>query len=442
MAEKNEIKQAIEQICEEKNIKYDLVIETIEAALAAAYRKDFGEKNQNIKTEFDAETGNAKVYDVKTIVEDMDLEEQEKMWEEIRERKEGGEEIAEEDELKHFNPKTEIMISEAKEIKKGIKIGDELIQELEIPEAFGRMAAQTAKQVIIQRLREVERETIYTDFKDKEGQLVTGTVQRREGRLVMVDIGNAIGIIPMDEQVMNEKYNTGQRLRVLVLSVEMANKGPQIILSRSHPDVLKEIFSMEVPEIGAGTVEIKAIAREAGARSKVAVWTEDDNIDPVGSCVGQRGTRVQTIINELNGEKIDIIEWDENLEKFISNALSPAKVLGIKLIEEERLARVKVASDQLSLAIGKDGQNVRLAAKLTEWKIDIKGDEVPVPTEEAGHDEDEVKSEAGATEDNTENKKKAKKVVKKAKKDKDEKEVEEAPVETITEEVVENQEDK
>ncbi|PJC01982.1 MAG: transcription termination factor NusA, partial [Candidatus Komeilibacteria bacterium CG_4_9_14_0_8_um_filter_36_9] len=311
MAEKNEIKQAIEQICEEKNIKYDLVIETIEAALAAAYRKDFGEKNQNIKTEFDAETGNAKVYDVKTIVEDMDLEEQEKMWEEIRERKEGGEEIAEEDELKHFNPKTEIMISEAKEIKKGIKIGDELIQELEIPEAFGRMAAQTAKQVIIQRLREVERETIYTDFKDKEGQLVTGTVQRREGRLVMVDIGNAIGIIPMDEQVMNEKYNTGQRLRVLVLSVEMANKGPQIILSRSHPDVLKEIFSMEVPEIGAGTVEIKAIAREAGARSKVAVWTEDDNIDPVGSCVGQRGTRVQTIINELNGEKIDIIEWDE-----------------------------------------------------------------------------------------------------------------------------------
>ena len=199
---------------------------------------------------------------------------------------------------------------------------------------------------------------------------------------------------------------------------------------------------MEVPEIGAGTVEIKAIAREAGARSKVAVWTEDDNIDPVGSCVGQRGTRVQTIINELNGEKIDIIEWDENLEKFISNALSPAKVLGIKLIEEERLARVKVASDQLSLAIGKDGQNVRLAAKLTEWKIDIKGDEVPVPTEEAGHDEDEVKSEAGATEDNTENKKKAKKVVKKAKKDKDEKEVEEAPVETITEEVVENQEDK
>ncbi|MFH1667406.1 MAG: transcription termination factor NusA [Candidatus Komeilibacteria bacterium] len=439
MAEKNEIKQAIEQICEEKNIKYDLVIETIEAALAAAYRKDFGEKNQNIKTEFEADTGGVRVYDVKTVVEDVDLEEQEKQWEEIKERKEEGEEIAEEDELKRFNPKTEIMISEAKEIKKGIKVGDELIQELEIPEAFGRMAAQTAKQVIIQRLREVERETIYTDFKDKEGQLVTGTVQRREGRLVMVDIGNAIGIIPMDEQVMNEKYNTGQRIRVLILSVEMANKGPQIILSRSHPDVLKEIFSMEVPEISAGTVEIKAIAREAGARSKVAVWTEDDNIDPVGSCVGQRGTRVQTIINELNGEKIDIIEWDENPEKFIGNALSPAKVLGIELVEDEKLARVSVVADQLSLAIGKDGQNVRLAAKLTDWKIDIKGDEVQVSVAEGGKEKIDFVEKEMVAEDDAKSKKITTKAVQK---EKEEKILEEKRVEPVVEDEAKELEDK
>lgn len=420
MAEKNEIKQAIEQICEEKNIGYDSVIETIEAALAAAYRKDFGEKNQNIKAEFEVDTGGVKVFDVKTVVEDVDLEEQDKEWEEMRERKEAGENIAEEDELKRFNPKTEIMISEAKDIKKVIKVGDELIQALEIPDAFGRMAAQTAKQVIIQRLREVERETIYTDFKAQEGDLTTGTVQRKEGRLVMVDVGNAVGIIPMEEQIMNERYNTGQRLRVLILSVEMTNKGPQIVLSRSHPDVLKEIFSMEVPEISAGTVEIKAIAREAGARSKVAVWTDDENIDPVGSCVGQRGTRVQTIINELNGEKIDIIEWDDDTEKFIANALSPAKVLGINLDEKERIAKVQVASDQLSLAIGKEGQNVRLAAKLTDWKIDIAGSE----EEKVEDGEDKTEKSSDEVDDKKESKKKkakkeSKNIIKEEKVEKD-----------------------
>ncbi|MFW0862679.1 MAG: transcription termination factor NusA [Candidatus Komeilibacteria bacterium] len=399
MEDAKQIKQAIEQICEEKNIPYDSVIETIEAALAAAYRKDFGEKNQNVKAEFDPETAEVKVFDVKTVVDNMDLEELEKVLEEVRERREAGEEVDEEAEgIIRFNPKTEIMIKDAKEIKKTIKIGDELIQELSIPDEFGRMAAQTAKQVIIQRLREVERDTIYNSFKDKEGALVVGTVQRREGRMVMVDIDNAMGILPPEEQIMSERYQSGQRIKVLIMSVEMSGRGPQIILSRSHPDFLKELFVMEVPEISAGTVEIKAIAREAGQRSKVAVWTEEENIDPVGSCVGQRGARVQTIIAELGGEKIDIIEWDDNVETFISNALSPAKIKSIELDEEEKVAKVEVKEDQLSLAIGKAGQNVRLAAKLTDWKIDIAGaegaeDEESEDGKEKEEKSDEVKEE-------------------------------------------------
>jgi len=397
MEDAKQIKQAIEQICEEKNIPYDSVIETIEAALAAAYRKDFGEKNQNVKAEFDPETAEVKVFDVKTVVDNMDLEELEKVLEVVRERRETGEEVDEEAEgIVRFNPKTEIMIQDAKEIRKGVKIGDELIQELSIPDEFGRMAAQTAKQVIIQRLREVERDTIYNSFKDKEGALVVGTVQRREGRIVMVDIDNAMGILPPEEQIMSERYQSGQRIKVLIMSVEMSGRGPQIILSRSHPDFLKELFVMEVPEIGAGTVEIKAIAREAGQRSKVAVWTEEENIDPVGSCVGQRGARVQTIIAELGGEKIDIIEWDDSVETFISNALSPAKIKSIELDEKEKVAKVEVKDDQLSLAIGKAGQNVRLAAKLTDWKIDIAG------AEGADEEEDEENKENNDTEEKEE----------------------------------------
>ena len=419
MEDVKQIKQAIEQICEEKNIPYDSVVETIEAALAAAYRKDFGEKNQNVKAEFDVATADVKVFDVKTVVDNMDLEELEKTLEAVRERREAGEEINEEAEgIIRFNPKTEIMVQDAKEVKKTIKIGDELIQELSIPDEFGRMAAQTAKQVIIQRLREVERDTIYNSFKDKEGELVVGTVQRRERRMVMIDIDNAMGILPPEEQIMSERYQSGQRIRLLIMSVEMSGRGPQIVLSRSHPDFLKELFVMEVPEIGAGTVEIKAIAREAGQRSKVAVWTEEENIDPVGSCVGQRGARVQTIIAELGGEKIDIIEWDENEEAFIENALSPAKVKGIELDEKEKVARVEVKEDQLSLAIGKAGQNVRLAAKLTDWKIDIAGAGVTEEGEENSKDDTEDISKKDEN--------KPKKKVKKAKKDKEDKKEEKA----------------
>ncbi|MFA6305092.1 MAG: transcription termination factor NusA [Patescibacteria group bacterium] len=378
----SEIQDAIQLICEEKNISVGSVLETIEAALAAAYRKDFGQKNQNIKVTFDLDTNKMEVFDVKTVVEDMDLEELEKERMEFIEKKEAGEEVDEES-LRKFNPKTEIMLSEAKELKAKAKIGEEISTKLEVPSEFGRMAAQTAKQVIIQRLREAERDVIFEEFKEREGALVSGIVQRREGRLVMVDIGRAVAVMPPDEQIYSENYTMGQRLKFLIVAVEKTPKGPEIRISRTHPDIVRELFKTEVPEIESGAVEIKAIAREAGGRSKVAVVSHEDNIDPVGSCVGQRGTRVQTVISELGGEKIDIIEWSKNIEKFISHALSPAKVEGIKVDEERKTALVKVKEDQLSLAIGRDGQNVRLAAKLTEYRIDIEGaEEILPPTEE------------------------------------------------------------
>ena len=368
----SEIQDAIQLICEEKNISVESVLETIEAALAAAYRKDFGQKNQNIKVNFDLDSNKMEVFDIKTVVEDMDLEELEKYRAEFLAKKEAGE-IVDEESLRKFNPKTEIMLSEAKEIKTKAKIGDEIKTKLEVPSEFGRMAAQTAKQVIIQRLREAEREVIFEEFKERQGTLVNGIVQRREGRLVFVDIGHTLAVLPPEEQIYNENYAMGQRLKFLILAVENSGKGPEIRVSRTHPDIVKELFKNEVPEIESGAVEIKAVAREAGSRSKVAVVSHEDNIDPVGSCVGQRGTRVQTVIAELGGEKIDIIEWSKNLSKFIASSLSPAKVESLKLDEERKIATVKVKEDQLSLAIGREGQNVRLAARLTEWKIDIEG---------------------------------------------------------------------
>ena len=343
----------------------------IEAALAAAYRKDFGEKNQNVKVVFNADNAQTAVFDVKTVVEDIDLEEQEKQVEELRERREANEKISENEEIKRFNPRTEIMLSEAKKISPNYKLGDVIETKLEVPDEYGRMAAQTAKQVIIQRLREAERDHIFNEYKDKEGTLVLGTVSRREGRRYLVDIGQAMAVLPPEEQIPREGYNTGTRLNFYVVKVHMTNKGPEIVLSRTHPDIVQELFAMEVPEIAADNVEIKNISREAGSRSKVAVYTEDENIDPIGSCVGQKGARIQTIINELGGEKIDIIEWEENIKEFIANSLSPAKVNEIKLDEDNKTAAVIVNEDQLSLAIGKGGQNVRLAAKLVGWKIDI-----------------------------------------------------------------------
>ena len=387
----SDLQDAIKQVCEEKNISYESVLETIEAALAAAYRKDFGQKNQNIKVDFHIETQSMDVFDVKTVVEDMDLEELEKQREEFEAKKAAGEEV-DEDELKRFNPKTEIMLSEAREADPQAEIGQEITTKLEVPSEFGRMAAQTAKQVIIQRLREAERETIYNEFKEREGELVTAVIQRKEGRMVYLDIGHIMALMPAEEQIGRENYSSGQRLKVLIVSVNLSPKGPEIIVSRAHPDLIREMFRTEVPEINSGVVEIKAMAREAGARSKIAVMSHQDSIDPVGSCVGQRGTRVQTIIAELGGEKIDIIEWHEDTEKFIVNSLSPAKVASLELRDKEKSALVKVKEDQLSLAIGKAGQNVRLAAKLTGWKIDIEGAEKVLTEEEMA-----AEAEASAT---------------------------------------------
>jgi transcription termination/antitermination protein NusA len=370
----SDLQVAIQQICSEKNLPFEAVLETIETALAAAYRKDFGQKNQNIKVKFDVVTKAMEVDDIKTVVEDIDLEELEKQKEELDAKRLAGEEI-DESKIKRFNPKTEIMISEAKKLKKGATLGEEIRTRLEVPSEFGRMAAQTAKQVIIQKLREAERDNIFSEFKEKEGELTTAVIQRREGRSIYLDIGHTLAVMPYEEQTPNEKYLSGQRIKVIILSVNVTPKGPEIIVSRANANLLKELFKAEVPEINSGVVEVKAVAREAGSRSKIAVYSNQESIDPIGSCVGQRGTRVQTIINELSGEKIDIIEWNDDPEKFIINALSPAKVLSIKINKSENTAVVKVNEDQLSLAIGRSGQNVRLAAKLANCKIDIEGAE-------------------------------------------------------------------
>lgn len=356
-------------ICQEKGLSYEAVLETIEAALAAAYRKDFGTKIQNIKVKFDPETAKIKVYDVKTVVEDMP-EEEEAAEEEVKEivKEEEGEEC---EEKRKFNIKTEIQHKDAIFIKKTAKIGDEIKIQLEVPGDFGRMAAQTAKQVIIQKLREAERDMVFNEFKEKEREVLGGVVQRREGKVVLIDLGKTIGILPPEEQIPGEFYKPGQRIKIFLKEVRIAAKGPEIVLSRTSEEILKKVFYLEIPEISSGLIDIKSVAREAGSRSKVAVMSESDNVDPIGSCVGQRGSRIQTIISELGGEKVDIIEYDADPAKFIANALSPAKILDIKTNEEDKKAIVAVNPDQFSLAIGKNGQNVRLAAHLTGWKIDI-----------------------------------------------------------------------
>ncbi len=363
------IQQAVKQIAAEKGLSEESIMETINSALAAAYRKDFGNKNQNIVFEFDLPTGKMKVYDKKLVIdfpEDI-----------IKEIDENGrdkkfvKEIEGQEEGLKFNPKTDILLEDAKKIKKTAKVGDEIIIPLEIPDDFGRMAAQTAKQVIIQKIREAERETIFNEFKDKEGQLVIGIIQRREPRGILVDLTKTTALMPYEEQIRNERYNPGDRMKFYLISVASTIKGPEIIISRSTPEMISKLFETEIPEINSKAIDIMAIAREAGSRSKVAVKSNQENIDPIGSCVGQRGARIQTIINEIGGEKIDIIEWAEEPAKFISNALSPAKVNAIEINKKEKSATVTVNEDQLSLAIGKEGQNVRLAAKLTGWKINI-----------------------------------------------------------------------
>ena len=335
---------AIDTIVAEKGISREKVLETIEAALAAAYRKDRGERGQDIRAEFNEDDGSARLFRVMTVVDDEELE----------------------------NPASEIALTEAKKDDAEAEIGKEYVEEVTPTDAhYGRVAAQTAKQVIIQRIREAEREATFEEFKDKEGEIISGIVQRIENGTVFVDIGRITGILFPSEQVQGERYRVNQRLRVYVVKVDLTGRGTEIVLSRSHPGMLRRLFELEVPEIFAGSVEIKNIAREASERSKIAVWSGEEGIDPVGACIGQRGTRIQTIIAELSGEKIDVIQWDENPAHYIANALSPARVVAVDIFEDEKRALAHVDEDQLSLAIGKRGQNVRLAAKLTGWRIDI-----------------------------------------------------------------------
>jgi N utilization substance protein A len=400
-----EFVSAISQISEEKGISKEKVMETIEAALAAAYKKDYGKRGQHIRAEFNEVSGGAKFYKLLEVVDEstrefvdpISKEEEEKIENDEkrgkRKEKEPAEEISDEEKKPRFNLERDITLEEAKKIKKGSKVGDILEIELESKSDYGRIAAQTAKQVIIQKIREAERDAMFKEYKEKEGDVLSGTIQRIEGRTVYVDLGKSVGVLFPSEQVESEQYRIGQRIKIYLAKVESDPKGPGITLSRSHPGIIRKLFELEVPEIFAGTVEIKAIAREAGERTKMAVDSKEEGIDPIGSCVGQKGTRVQAVIDELGREKIDIIQWDENPQKFISAALSPAKVLGVEIDEENRGAKVKVPKDQLSLAIGKRGQNVRLAAKLTGWNIDVIGEEVAEESEKESEEVVEEKKE-------------------------------------------------
>ncbi|MCG0275034.1 MAG: transcription termination factor NusA [Thermosediminibacteraceae bacterium] len=332
--------EALDQIEKEKGISKEILLEAIEAALVSAYKKNYGTA-QNVKINIDRATGEVKVFSQKTVKEDVK------------------------------DPLLEISLVEAKKINPLAKLGDIISIEV-TPQKFGRIAAQTAKQVVMQRIKEAERNIIYEEFAGRETDLVTGTVQRFDKKNVIIDLGKTEAILPPNEQIPNETYTQGERIKVYILEVKKTTKGPVITVSRSHPGLVKRLFELEVPEIYEGIVEIKGIAREAGSRTKIAVYSKDENVDPVGACVGPKGARVQAVVEELKGEKIDIIKWSKNIAEYISNALSPAKVLSVDVDEENKIARVLVPEHQLSLAIGKEGQNARLAAKLTGWKIDIK----------------------------------------------------------------------
>ncbi len=333
---------AIEDIAKEKGIKKDTLIEAIEAALITAYKKNYGTA-QNVKVLINKDSGVVEVYALKTVSDDVT------------------------DKL------IEINILDAQKINKKYEIGD--LAEIKVtPKDFGRIAAQTAKQVVVQRIREAERSIIYEEFIKKEDEIVNGLVQRKERNMVFIDLGKTEAVLNIGEQSPGENYNVGDRIKTYVVEVKKTTKGPQITLSRTHPGLVKRLFELEVPEIKDGIVEIKNISREAGSRTKIAVYSHDDNVDAVGACVGRRGQRVQLIVDELRGEKIDIIEWNSDPAIFVASALSPAKVINVKANKDENTATAIVSDSQLSLAIGKEGQNVRLAAKLTGWKIDIKSE--------------------------------------------------------------------
>ena len=388
------MKMALTQLEEERKIPKEKILEAIEQALAAAYKKDYGKKDQIVRAVFDLETGATTFSQVKIVVDETTarmIEEGELTEAEIVETE--AETDGEKDERVRFNSEKHILLEDAKKIKKDVVLGDEIIFPLEAKEDYGRIAAQTAKQVIIQRIREAERESLVGEYSGKEGEIISGIVQKVERGMVFVDFARATGVIPPDEQIPGEFARRGQRIKAYLYSVEETPRGISLRLSRTHPKFLEQLFALESPEVAGGVVEIKSIAREAGSRSKIAVMSNDENVDPIGSCVGQKGIRVVTVMSELAGEKIDIIPWSNDAATFVSASLSPAKVIDINMNEAEHKATVEVASDQLSLAIGKGGQNVRLAAKLTGWRIDVKG----APTLE--EDKPEVASESAQSEE-------------------------------------------
>lgn len=334
---------SLEELEKEKGIKKSYVIEAIETALVTAYKRNF-DSLENVRVDIDKQTGATHVYSIKDVME-----------------------VAKDDAL-------EISLEDAHKINKQLKLGDQVEVEI-VPKDFGRIAAQTAKQVIIQKLREVERDLIFNEFNDRKGEIVSGLIQKADRNIVVMDLGRLEGVMPAKEQIPTEHYHVNDKIKGYVLDVERGQKGaPQVIVSRSHPDFVRKLLELEIPEIYEGVIEIKSVSRDPGNRSKVAVYSPDPNIDPVGSCVGQKGVRIQNVINELNGEKIDVIEWDEDPSIFIASALLPAQIMAVDIKEDERAAQVIVPDNQLSLAIGKAGQNARLAARLTNWKIDIKSE--------------------------------------------------------------------
>ena len=362
---------ALEELEKEKGIKKSYLIESIETALLTAYKRNFDAK-ENVKVVMDDITGAAHIYSVKEIVETVE------------------------------DSDTQINLEDAKKINKTLEIGDSVDIEL-VPKNFGRIAAQTAKQVIVQKIREAEREIIYTEYNDRKGEIVTGLVQKADRGIVVMDLGKLEGVMLAKEQISTETYKVNDKIRAYVIDVEKGAKGaPQVIVSRATPDFVKKLLEFEIPEIYEGLIEIKSVSRDPGYRSKVAVYSQNENIDPVGSCVGQKGVRIQNVINELNGEKIDVIEWNEDPSIYISAALLPAKVMAVDINEEEKFAQVIVPDDQLSLAIGKSGQNVRLAAKLTNWKIDIKSETQFREMLAKAQEENEENNEEIAEETNTE----------------------------------------
>lgn len=358
------IHSVLAQLEEERGIPKQKIIEAIEAALATAYKKEYGKRGQIVRTTFDINTGATEFLQVKVVVDDSTVV--------VINEGEDAPELPPDDERVRYNPEHHILIDDARKIKKGVVLGDEIIFPLETKSDYGRIAAQTAKQVIIQKIREAEKVSVMSEFGKREGDIVSGTVQRVERGNMFVDMGRAVGLLPFEEQIRGENYKPGERIRAYLFRVEESPRGIFLKLSRSHPKFIEKLFEIEAPEIANKTVEIKAVAREAGARSKIAVLSHDSHIDPVGSLVGQRGVRVSTVMGELGGEKIDIIEWSSDTKKFIEDSISPAKATKVTLNEETKTALVEVTEDQQSLAIGKGGQNVRLAAKLTGWKIDIK----------------------------------------------------------------------